>query len=53
MPLPGFLRGTFYNKNVALHSTLIAFRMFMNGLEYLSTNGSICPVSMFVHIDPI
>lgn len=53
LPLPALLRGTFYNKNVRLDSILIAYRMFMGGLEYLSTNGSICPVGMFVHIDPI
>ena len=53
LPLPALLRGHFYSKNVRYDCTLIAFRMFMGGLEYLSATGSACPVNMFTLIEPI
>ena len=52
LPLPHLLTGHFHNGGMRLNVTLIAFRMFLNGLEYLSTSGSVCPVGMFEGINP-
>lgn len=53
LPLPALLRGYFRNDNVRYDVTLIAFRMFTGGLEYLSTAGNACPAGMFTHFDPL